>query len=342
MKKKILVTGCAGFIGYHLCKKLINKNFYVVGIDDLNDYYDINLKLKRLNELNRIANLKDNQFIFVKEKLENKKSINELFKRYNLEVVINLAAQAGVTYSIHNPDSYISSNIVGFLNILEACRDYSIQNLIYASSSSVYGGNQKIPFSESDSTNHPISLYAATKRANELMAHTYSHLFNIPSTGLRFFTVYGPWGRPDMAPMLFANAIFRNKPITIYNSGNMQRDFTYIDDVVEAINKLILKPASSNLKFDRSNPDNSSSWAPHRVFNIGNSQPVNLLDFISILEEEIGIKAIKIFEKERPGDIKNTYADNDKINKWINFKPKTSLKIGIKNFVFWYKTYYGF
>ena len=279
MKKKILVTGCAGFIGYHLCKKLINKNFYVVGIDDLNDYYDINLKLKRLNELNRIANLKDNQFIFVKEKLENKKSINELFKRYNLEVVINLAAQAGVTYSIHNPDSYISSNIVGFLNILEACRDYSIQNLIYASSSSVYGGNQKIPFSESDSTNHPISLYAATKRANELMAHTYSHLFNIPSTGLRFFTVYGPWGRPDMAPMLFANAIFRNKQITIYNSVNMQRDFTYIDDVVEAINKLILKPASSNLKFDRSNPDNSSSWAPHRVFNIGNSQPVNLLDF---------------------------------------------------------------
>jgi len=342
MNGKILITGCAGFIGYHLCKQLFSNHDLVIGIDNLNNYYDVKLKNDRLKNLKISAKSLGCKFIFKKEKLENKNSIRAIFKLYNPDVVINLAAQAGVSYSLENPESYISSNILGFLTILEACKEYSVKNLIYASSSSVYGGNIKKPFSELDTTNHPISIYAATKISNELMAHTYSHLYNIPCIGLRFFTVYGPWGRPDMAPMIFANSILKNRPINVFNNGNMQRDFTYINDVVEVLLKLISLPALPNKGFDRINPDNSSSWAPHRIFNVGNSHPINLLDFINILEEEIGIKAIKNFQNNRPGDVQNTFADTNRIEKWINYKPNTSLKHGIKNFVLWYKKYYGF
>ena len=339
MKKNILVTGSAGFIGFHLCKKLLETNINVLGIDNLNDYYDINLKEKRLEILNQVS-LKKNNWKFIKIELEKKESILNIFQKYQPEAVFHLAAQAGVRYSLENPSKYISSNIVGFANILEACKITEVKNLLYASSSSVYGGNTKIPFSENDSANHPISIYAATKRSNELMAHSYSHLYNIPCTGLRFFTVYGPWGRPDMAPMIFADAIINEKPIKIFNNGHMSRSFTFIDDVIEILLKLMNKPATPDKSFDSKKPNPSTSWCPHRILNIGSNSRVQLIDFINILEKEIGIKAIKKFKEIQPGDVVNTLSENDIITEWIGIYPKTSLNRGIKYFVRWYKDFY--
>tara|TARA_B100000242_G_C43052896_1_gene492040 strand:+ start:1569 stop:2609 length:1041 start_codon:yes stop_codon:yes gene_type:complete len=341
MMKKILITGVGGFIGFHLCKKLLdNKKYEIIGYDNLNNYYDPNLKKDRINELNRISKSLNRNWIFIKGDLENKKKIYELFSIYEPQIVVNLAAQAGVRYSIENPKQYIDSNISGFLNILECCKNHQINNLIYASSSSVYGGNKKVPFSEKDTVNHPVSLYAATKKSNELMAHVYSHLYKIPSTGLRLFTVYGPWGRPDMAPMIFTKAIFSNREIEVFNNGLMSRDFTYIDDVIEIIVRIIEKPAVENNKFNKLYPEADSSWAPHKIFNVGNNSPVKLTDFIEILEEEIGIKARKIMKPIQPGDVITTYADVSSIEEWINYIPKTNLKKGIQNFISWYKKYY--
>ena len=338
--KRILVTGAAGFIGYHLCKKLISENNEIIGIDNLNSYYDINLKKARLKELESSSSKESSNWKFVKCNLKDKLALNNIFEKYNPNIIINLAAQAGVRYSLENPMAYIDSNITGFINLLECCRKYKILNLIYASSSSVYGGNTKIPFSEKDNVDHPVSLYAATKKSNELMAHTYSHLFNLPAIGLRFFTVYGPWGRPDMSPMLFTKAILEKKPLKIFNNGNMFRDFTFIDDVIQIIVKLLDKPAEINKDFNFKNPQPDSSWAPHRIFNVGNSKSIYLIDFIENLEEEIGLKAIKKFEDMQPGDVKVTSADTLSIEEYINFKPNTSLKKGIKNFYNWYKSYY--
>ena len=332
---KIFVTGAAGFIGYHLCKKLLENNYSVLGLDNINPYYDINLKKKRLNSIKSLSK----RWKFFEGSLENSILLDNLFKKYEPKIVINLAAQAGVRYSIENPKEYINSNLVGFSNILECCKNFSVKNLIYASSSSVYGGNKKSPFSEIDNVDHPISLYAATKKSNEMMAHAYSHLFKIPCTGLRLFTVYGPWGRPDMAPMIFAKSIFEKTPIKVFNNGDMDRDFTYIDDVIEIIFRLIDKPASPHINF-KDDPNPSISLAPYRIFNIGNSNKITLMKFIEILEDEIGIKAIKKFEPMQMGDVKSTFADTSKIEEWISFKPKTELKLGINKFVNWYRKYY--
>ncbi len=342
MVSKILITGCAGFIGFHLTRSLIKSKKCIAGIDNLNNYYSIKLKNNRLKELRETANLENINFTFFEEDLENEDAIKKIFRDFKPNFVIHLGAQAGVSYSLESPNSYIGSNIKGFLNILEGCRNFPIKSLLYASSSSVYGGNFKTPFSESDSTDHPISLYAATKKSNELMAHTYSHLFNIPSIGMRFFTVYGPWGRPDMAPMLFTEAILQGKSIKVFNNGDMYRDFTYIDDVVDAIELLISNPATPDRQFNKSNPNPSSSWAPHRIFNIGNKNPVNIMDFIEIIEDELGIKANKIFTEMRPGDVKKTFADLNEIENWIGYKPKINIKEGMKRFIKWYKIYYGF
>ena len=339
MKKNILVSGSAGFIGFHLCKKLLENNHNIIGIDNLNDYYDVNLKEKRLDILKQLS-LKKNNWTFIKVDLENKQSLLNIFKKYQPEVVVNLAAQAGVRYSIENPSAYISSNIVGFLNILEACKLLEVKSLLYASSSSVYGGNTKIPFSENDSVNHPVSIYAATKISNELMAHSYSHLYNIPCTGLRFFTVYGPWGRPDMAPMIFADAIINKKPLKIFNYGKMSRSFTFIDDVIIVLTKLIHKPSIPDKLFDTENPNLSSSWCPHRILNIGNDNSIELMEFIKTLEEELGIKALKIFESMKKGDVINTLSDNTILKEWIGIYPTTSIKNGVKIFLNWYKDYY--
>ncbi len=337
--KNIIVTGNAGFIGYHISKKLIENNFSVVGIDNINPYYDVNLKRKRLEILSEASTLKNN-YKFCKDNLEDTKSIHNIFNKFKPDTVIHLAAQAGVRYSIENPSSYINSNIVGFLNILEACKNFKIKNLIYASSSSVYGGNINFPFKEKYSVDHPVSIYAATKKANELMAHSYSHLYSLPCTGLRFFTVYGPWGRPDMAPMLFTKAIISGEEIKVFNKGDMHRDFTYIEDIVEILFRLINKPATPNKSFSCLNPDPSTSWAPHRIFNIGNSKSVKLLDFIKIIEEELKIKAIKKFEVMQPGDIKSTLSDNTEISNYLDYSPNTSIEKGIKQFIKWYKNFY--
>ena len=339
-EKIALVTGAAGFVGSHLSKKLIENNFKVIGFDNLNNYYDLNLKKARLDEINSFAGKYKNKWNFIFGELDDKEIIYEIFKKYSPNLVIHLAAQAGVRYSIQNPFSYVNSNLVGFINILEACRLIKIDHLIYASSSSVYGGNEKIPYSEIDQVNHPISLYAATKKSNELIAHSYSHLFNIPCTGLRLFTVYGPWGRPDMAPMIFTKSILEKKPIKIFNHGKMWRDFTYIDDVINSIMGIVKKPALSNKAFNKKNPDPSTSWAPYRIFNIGNSSSIKLTKFISILEQELGIKAIKLFEDLEPGDVISTKADTNSIEEWIGYRPKTSLEKGIKLFVNWYKDFY--
>ncbi len=340
MKEKILVTGSSGFIGFHVCKTLLSRNYDVIGIDNINNYYDINLKKSRLKILDEYSYKKKNSWIFYKGALEDSSFLNNIFKKHSPSIVINLAAQAGVRYSITNPKSYIDTNIVGFSNILECCRSEQIKHLIYASSSSVYGGNTKLPFSENDPVNHPVSLYAATKKANELLAHSYSNLYNIPSTGLRFFTVYGPWGRPDMAPMIFAKAIFENTPLKIFNNGKMQRDFTYIDDVAEAIFKLIQKPAISDLNFKTNNPNPSTSWAPHRILNIGNNDPIELLEFIKILEKLIGRKAKKNYLPMQKGDVVKTWADTNLIKSYIGFKPYTNIQDGLEKFVNWYKGYY--
>ena len=336
--KKILITGAAGFIGFHLCKKLLKNGEHVIGFDNLNKYYDINLKKRRLKELDKHF-VSKGSWTFYKNDLIEKKKMEEIFKKEKPTVVINLAAQAGVRYSFINPKSYIESNITGFHNILELSNLFKINNFIFASSSSVYGGNKNIPFSENDSVDHPVSLYAATKKSNELMAHVYSHNYNLPCTGIRFFTVYGPWGRPDMAPMIFTDAIINKKPLQIFNGGEMSRDFTYVDDVIECILGLIEKPAKPNLSFNNFSPESSSSWAPYRIFNIGKNSPIKLMEFITALEKEIGMKAVKEFKPLQPGDVKNTAADTQKIFNWIKYKPNTPLEKGIKEFVDWYKKY---
>jgi len=331
---KILITGSAGFIGYHLSKRLLKENYQIVGVDNLNDYYDVDLKKSRLKYL-----LEFNNFTFYQYNIEDIKNIHKLFKKHQFNMVIHLAAQAGVRYSLKNPWSYINSNIAGLLSILESCRSHPVKHLIFASSSSVYGANRKIPFSEHDNVDHPVSLYAATKKSGELMAHTYSHLFNIPVTCLRFFTVYGPWGRPDMAYYKFTKSIYESKEIEVYNNGQMRRDFTYIDDITEAIFRLIDKIPVPDKNWDANNPDPSSSFAPYRVYNIGNNRPVKLLDFIALLEKIIGKKAKKKFLPMQPGDVIETYADISELEKAIGYKPKTTIEEGLKEFVGWYKAY---
>ncbi len=339
MERNILVTGAAGFIGFHTCQKLIRNGFSVVGIDNLNSYYDQKLKLNRLKELEKLNQI--NNFRFIKIDLIDRKKLFSLFEAEKFYIVIHLAAQAGVRYSITNPEAYINSNLVGFNNLMEACRDFcKIRNFIFASSSSVYGGNTKTPFSEEDNVDHPVSLYAATKKANELCAHTYSHLYNIPCTGLRFFTVYGPWGRPDMAPFIFTKAILNKEPVPIFNHGNMARDFTYIDDISEILLRLLNKPATPNYHYKKEKPDPSISWAPYQIFNIGNSNKVNLMNFVQSIESELKIKAILDFQPMQKGDIRSSLADTKKIESYLNFKPNTPLELGIKKFINWYKNYY--
>jgi UDP-glucuronate 4-epimerase len=332
---KILVTGVAGFIGMHSAKKLLDEGHEIIGIDNLNDYYDVSLKEDRLQTLKDYKN-----FRFLKLDIKDQKDVLDLFKKESPQRVLHLAAQAGVRYSIQNPYVYIDSNIQGFINILEGCRATKTEHLVFASSSSVYGGNEKTPFSEHDNVDHPISLYAATKKANELMAHTYSHLYQIPTTGLRFFTVYGPWGRPDMSPMLFTKAILSDEPIQVFNHGDMMRDFTYIDDIVASVNETLFKTATPNTNFDAKHPDPATSHAPYRIFNIGNSQPIPLMQFIETIEEALGKKAIKKMMGMQAGDVKITSADTAELNQWVNFKPNTSIKEGVKRFVDWYKNYY--
>ena len=336
----ILITGAAGFIGFHITKKLLSEGFEIVGLDNLSPYYDLRLKKARLCKLEEFSKKKSVKFFFFKEDLENKNFLTELFKKFKFNKVVNLAAQAGVRYSIENPSSYINSNIVGFANLLEVCRRNNVEHLIYASSSSVYGGNKSLPFSEEHNVDHPVSLYAASKKANELMAHSYSHLYNIPTTGLRFFTVYGPWGRPDMALFLFTKSILKGEPIKIFNKGDMIRDFTFIDDITESLFRVINKDARSDSNFDYLQPTPSSSWAPYKIFNVGNSNPINLMDFISTIEEILGCKAKKEFLDMQPGDVASTSADTSLLENWIGFKPKTSVKEGITKFVDWYKIFY--
>ena len=326
---KVLLTGVAGFIGYHVALKLLARGDTVIGVDNLNDYYDVRLKQARLADIEAHQNAKN--FSFIKLDLAENAATQQLFTHEKPDSVIHLAAQAGVRYSLENPHAYISSNIVAFTNILEACRAIKPQHLVYASSSSVYGGNTKLPFSEAESVDHPVSLYAATKKANELMAHTYSHLYGLPTTGLRFFTVYGPWGRPDMSPFLFADAIINNKPIKVFNHGDMMRDFTYIDDIVEGVIRVLDKPATSS----------TNSGAPYRVFNIGNNQPEQLMDFIGLLESAIGKTAQKEFLPMQAGDVKATYADTSALKAWVGFKPHTPLNEGVEKFVNWYRQFYS-
>lgn len=337
---KVLVTGAAGFIGYHLCNKLLQLNYEVVGLDNINDYYDVNLKLARLNELGilkedvnnnkgLIENIDERSFSFIKIDLVDMKSLQYLFEKNKFDIVINLAAQAGVRYSIENPHVYIQSNIVGYANILECCRIYKIKHLVYASSSSVYGGNNKIPFSEKDPVDKPVSLYAATKKSNELMAYTYSHLYKIKTTGLRFFTVYGPWGRPDMAPFLFTDAILSGKSINVFNNGNMERDFTYIDDIVDSIVKLTFKL-----------PSKENKDLLYNIFNIGSCKPIKLMNFIKEIEKCVEQVAVKNYLEMQPGDVKKTWANTERIENFINYKPKVPLDVGVNNFIKWYKEYF--
>ena len=337
---KIFVTGAAGFIGFHLCKKLMQYNYDILGIDNLNSYYSIKLKEDRLKILNEKAKNQSINWNFIRGDIIDKKVIKEIFDKFRPEIVIHLAAQAGVRYSLDKPDEYINSNLLGFFNIINSCRIFNVKNFIYASSSSVYGGNTKMPFSEIDSVEHPVSLYAATKKANELIAHSYSHLYNMPSTGLRFFTVYGPWGRPDMAPMIFTKSIISGEPIEIFNKGDMYRDFTYIDDVVDTIFKIIKLPATKDNNFNNKKPLPNTSWAPFRIYNVGNGNPVSLLKFIEILEENLKIKSKKILKPMQPGDIQSTYSNISSIEKLIGKTHKTTLEEGLKFFVDWYKNYY--
>jgi UDP-glucuronate 4-epimerase len=332
---KVLITGVAGFIGSTLARKLINLEHSIVGIDNLNDYYSVSLKESRLDfiDLEKIK--------FYKADLENGSEIERIFNLEKPDVVVNLAAQAGVRYSLENPKAYIDSNIVGFMNILEVCRHHDVKHLIYASSSSVYGANTSLPFSVHDNIDHPLSLYAATKKANELMAHTYSSLYNIPTTGLRFFTVYGPWGRPDMALFMFTKNILEGKPIDVFNNGEMMRDFTYVDDIVEAISRLIDKPAQPNPEWSGEAPDPGTSYAPYKIYNIGNNSPVKLMDFIEAIEEKTGKEAIKNYMPLQAGDVPATYANVEDLFRDIDFQPQTNIKDGVGKFVEWYVDYYG-
>lgn len=332
----ILVTGASGFVGYHLINKLLQNNINVIGLDNLNEYYDKNLKIDRTNLLSNYPN-----YNFINGDLTDKETLDKIFKENSPEIVINLAAQAGVRYSIENPYAYLDSNLTGFLNILEACRNYPVKHLLYASSSSVYGGNKVAPFSTNHNVDHPVSLYAATKKSNELMAHTYSHLYDIPTTGLRFFTVYGPWGRPDMAYFSFTKDIIEGNPIKVFNHGKMERDFTYIDDIVEGIVKLIPRAPEKNPDWDESKDELGASFAPYRVYNIGNNQPVQLMKFINVLEEQIGKEANKQYMEMQPGDVMRTYADVSELERDIDFKPSTSIEDGLGKFVDWYKEYYN-
>ena len=333
---RILVTGAAGFIGYHYSKFLLEQGFEVVGMDNLNDYYDVQLKKDRLKKLTSFKT-----FDFVKGDISNSQVVEETFRKNIFEYVVNLAAQAGVRYSIENPHAYIESNIVGFINILECCSHNNIKHLIYASSSSVYGANETMPFSIHDNIDHPLSLYAATKKSNELMAHTYSHLYMLPTTGLRFFTVYGPWGRPDMALFMFTKAILEDKPIDVFNYGNMMRDFTYVNDIVDGIFRTMNNVASINPLWSGLKPDPGSSKAPWRVYNIGNSNPVKLMKFISAIEKSTGKKAIINKMPMQPGDVPSTYADIDSLSKELGYEPKTNIDEGVSNFVKWYREYYS-
>ena len=332
---KILVTGVAGFIGMSVAKALLERGDEVVGIDNINDYYDVQLKYDRLKQIEDYDN-----FTFIKMDIADRDAIDELFKTQNFQRVFNSAAQAGVRYSLQNPHAYVDSNLVGFVNILEGCRHNGIEHLVYASSSSVYGANTNMPFSVHDNVDHQVSLYAATKKSNELMAHTYSHLYNIPTTGLRFFTVYGPWGRPDMSPSLFTGAILRGEPINVFNEGKMQRDFTYIDDIVEGVVRVIDKVAKPNPGYDSNHPDPGTSFAPYRVYNIGNNDVVELMDFIKTIEDAVGKKAEKNMMDMQDGDVVATYANIDDLMDAVGFKPATPLREGIQKFVEWYREYH--
>ncbi len=334
----IIVTGVAGFIGMHVAQALLARGDEVVGIDNLNDYYDPQLKRDRLEHL--ACQPGAERFRFEQIDVADNTSLQALFGSANATGVVHLAAQAGVRYSITNPHAYAQSNLVGFVNILEGCRHHGTQHLVYASSSSVYGGNARMPFSEQDGVDHPVSLYAATKKANELMAHSYSHLYGLPVTGLRFFTVYGPWGRPDMAPMLFAKAILAGEPIKVFNHGQMQRDFTYIDDIVAGVLGTLDRPPQANPTFDRQAPDASSSWAPYRVFNIGRSEPVPLMDFIHTLEAALGREAVLHLQAMAPGDVAATYADVSSLGHWTGVQPQIDLSTGIARFANWYRSYH--
>jgi len=332
---KILITGAAGFIGFHLANRLLADGYTVTGIDNLNSYYNVNLKKDRLNNLIPFDN-----FSFVKIDISDKEKLKKVFQENQFDVVVNLAAQAGVRYSLENPEAYVDSNLVGFVNILECCRHNSIKHLVFASSSSVYGANTKRPFSVHHNVDHPVSLYAATKKANELIAHTYSHLFDIPCTGLRFFTVYGPWGRPDMALFLFTKAISEEMPINIFNQGKMERDFTYIDDIVEGVVRVMGKIPEPDDNWDADDPDPGTFYTKYKIYNIGNNNPVKLMDFIGEIENALGKTAQKNYMNMQPGDVRATYADIEGLAKDVGFAPKTPLKIGIKKFVSWYKDYY--
>ncbi|MGN6618855.1 MAG: NAD-dependent epimerase [Ilyomonas sp.] len=347
---KILITGTAGFIGFHLTNRLLKDGHTVIGVDTINDYYDVNLKYNRLQfagigknniEYNKKAESDKSSYSFYQLHLEDKQNLEKVFANEQPDVVVNLAAQAGVRYSLTNPDAYVNSNIVGFVNILECCRHNNVKHLVYASSSSVYGLNDENPFSTAHNVDHPISLYAASKKSNELMAHVYSHLFNIPTTGLRFFTVYGPWGRPDMALFIFTKNILENKPIQIFNNGNMLRDFTYIDDIVEGIVRVIHHAPQSNENWKASTSDASMSSAPYKVYNIGNNAPVRLMDFVEAIEKETGKEAIKDFQPLQPGDVPSTYADVTDLINDLGYKPATSIQHGIQQFINWYKNYYS-
>lgn len=352
MAKTYLITGAAGFIGFHVAQELLKRGDTVIGLDNINDYYDVNLKYARLAEIgiNRddvsenelISSPSNPNFRFIKANLEDTDVVYSLFENHGITHVCNLAAQAGVRYSLKNPHRYVESNVSGFMNILEGCRHHGIQNLVFASTSSVYGLNTRMPYSETHSTEHPITLYAATKKANEAMAHSYAHLFGIPTTGLRFFTVYGPWGRPDMAFFLFTNAIFKGEPINVYNYGNMIRDFTYIDDIVDGVIRCLDQPATPKIDWnDGDRPDPSSSSAPYRIFNIGNATPVTLNEYIDVIEEAIGIPAIRNLMPIQPGDVVATQADVTAIMSERGYNPKTPVREGIRNFISWYRSYYN-
>jgi UDP-glucuronate 4-epimerase len=334
-KLNVLVTGAAGFIGFHLCRRLLEAGCAVVGIDNLNTYYDVNLKRARLGQLTPKAS-----FTFAQLDLEDKNGVGAVFETTRFDVVVNLAAQAGVRYSIENPHAYVASNLVGFANLLECCRQKAVAHLVFASSSSVYGANTRLPFSVHQNVDHPVSLYAATKKSNELMAHAYSHLYGLPCTGLRFFTVYGPWGRPDMALFLFTRAILAGEPIRVFNHGKMQRDFTYIDDIIEGVLRLIPSPPHPDPRWDAASPDPASSYAPYRIYNIGNNQPVTLTEFIETIESVLGMQARREYHDLQPGDVVATYADVDALVREIGFSPATPLREGIEKFVAWYRSYY--
>lgn len=333
--KPVLVTGCAGFIGFHLAQRLLGEGRQVMGLDNVNDYYDVTLKWNRLKQLQDLTG-----FTFLQVDLQDRPAMEELFQTHTFDVVVHLAAQAGVRYSLVNPYAYLESNLAGFMTILEGCRHGSTRHLVFASSSSVYGANTHMPFSVHHNVDHPVSLYAATKKANELMAHTYAHLYRLPCTGLRFFTVYGPWGRPDMAAFLFTRAILAGEPIRVFNYGRMKRDFTYIDDIIEGVVRVMAAPPSPDAQWTGDAPDPGTSSAPYRVYNIGNNHPIELMKFIEILEDCLGVKARKELEAIQPGDVPATYADIDDLTRDFGFSPKTPLEVGLARFVAWYRRYY--